>query len=322
MTLQVAIGVVSYERAEVTRRCIESIASCTPAGRYHLYLVDNGSHSADAEKLLQWCQPQPEITVQVLDTNYGPAHARNCILQMIGTSADVIIFLDNDITALEGWLQAGLAALEAGADLVQPKLLQRDGRTVERGPTRVRADSLAANPEYLGIGLDTDDPLVNVAGGAAIVGGTCVVRRLVFELIGGYDVQLHIGEDFDLCYRARAAGLRLRYAPECALIHDHGFDLAYDQERGRLEKYLTAHVVFWRKHQKALLSPRYLHWYAWLQAHGEPMYMPLTQRWRTVARRLRRRWVRRWCMMRYPNHWRSLDRAEAATQTLAQRLGM
>ena len=322
MTLQVAIGVVSFERAKVTRHCIESIAACTPADRYRLYLVDNGSRSADVVQLLQWCRQRPEIIVQVLDTNYGPAHARNCILQMIGTSADVVVFLDNDIIALEGWLQAGLAALEAGADLVQPKLLHRDGRTVERGPTRVRADPLAANPEYLGIGLDTDDPLVNLAGEAAIVGTAGIARRDVFDKVGVYDARLHIGEDFDLSYRARAAGLRLRYAPECALIHDHGFDLAYDQERGRLEKYLTAHVVFWRKHQKALLSPRYLQWYAWLHAHGEPMYMPLTQRWRTVARRLRRRWVRRWCMMRYPNHWQSLDRAEAATQALAHRLGI
>ena len=52
MTLQVAIGVVSFERAKVTRHCIEAIAACTPADRYRLYLVDNGSRSADVVQLL------------------------------------------------------------------------------------------------------------------------------------------------------------------------------------------------------------------------------------------------------------------------------
>jgi GT2 family glycosyltransferase len=241
---------------------------------------------------------------------------------MIGRNSPLVAFFDNDIVALPGWDEAALRAIEHGSDLIQPKLLNNDGHTVERGPTIPRDNPLSANPEYLGIGMDSSADEVNNPSEAAIVGGTSVIRRNVFDRIGYYDDLLHIGEDFDYSYRARLAGFALSYVPDCVLIHDHGFDFSYDQERGKVEKYLRSHVFFWRKHQKALLSPQYLAWYSWLHFNNEPMYMPQQKRWKTMQRRLRRRFIRKWCMASHQNAWYSVNEANRATENLAKRLAI
>ena len=154
MDIPIAVGIVSFERGELTRRCIDSVRSCTRQGNYHIFLVDNGSRTDSTKKVLTWCRTLDDVSVRVLKKNHGPSYARNIILKMVTRKFPLIAFLDNDIVALPGWDDAALKAMEGGADLIQPKLLNRDGKTVERGPTRSRNNSLLANPEYLGIGLD------------------------------------------------------------------------------------------------------------------------------------------------------------------------
>jgi hypothetical protein len=46
------------------------------------------------------------------------------------------------------------------------------------------------------------------------------MRREAFDAIGGFDAGYrHIGEDVDLCLRARAAGFRLTRCPEAVVEH-------------------------------------------------------------------------------------------------------
>jgi GT2 family glycosyltransferase len=317
----IGIVLVSFERGEMTQRCLASVrdvASCP----YRIFLVDNGSRSFTTQSWLRCWEQDPDLVVFRLDSNQGPAAGRNVALGALPAEVDVVAMLDNDIVALPGWDQAALDALRNGADLIQPKLLDADAGTVERGPTRQNACALAANPQYLGRGLAANHPEVNREQEAVIVGGTGVFRRELLDQIGLLDERLHVGEDFDWSFRAREAGFSLRYAPRCALIHDHGFDPAYDQERSRTSKYLSAHVVLWQKWRKALLSPAYLAWYDWLDRHGEPMYLPADQRWRIAHRRLRRRLARRWIMTRYANAWSSAPEADRATSEVAARLGL
>lgn len=318
MTL--GILVVAFERAALTRRCLDSIRACARVP-YHVYLVDNGSKSLEAGSLLQDLVSDAQVTVLNEAVNLGPSAARNRALAILPESIDVVAMLDNDIVVLPGWDEAALQAVRDGADLAQPKLLLPDRLTIERGPNEDNDSPLAINPRFIGRGISSKDSLVNQARPVSIVGGTGIVRRSVFDQLGFFDGRLHVGEDFDLSLRARQAGKQLRYAPACELIHDHPLDLGYDQVRSRTDKYLTAHIILWNRWRKALLSPCYLHWYAWLHFKEEPMYLPESQRWSIVHRRLRRRLARAWIMRKYGNHWVGEDEAADATDRLALRLG-
>ncbi|MBX7121050.1 MAG: glycosyltransferase [Opitutaceae bacterium] len=48
-----------------------------------------------------------------------------------------------------------------------------------------------------------------------------IVRADVFRNAGGFDPQLAVGEDVDLCHRIAARGLTLRYEPSLVAYHDH-----------------------------------------------------------------------------------------------------
>ncbi len=316
---RLAVVIVSFERGELTRRCIESLRRETTCN-YHLFLTDNGSRGEATHVLLDQWERDPGITLTRLPENTGPSTGRNHGLRRIDGSFSHIAMLDNDIVALAGWDRAAIEALNGEFDLIQPKLLEADLQRVERGPNEERPGGMDANPRFIGRGAARYASEVSRRGPCEIV-GSGVMRREVLESVGKLDDRLQIGEDFDYSFRARALGFRLGYVPECELIHDHGFEFSYDQERARVEKYLWAHLILWQKHRKALLSPAYLCWYSWLYFHDEAMYLPPGSRLRNLPQRLHRRWGRWRCMSRHQNFWRDRPAIEVATAELGLRLG-
>lgn len=313
-----AIVIISFRRAAMTARCISSLRATTTLP-YRVFLVDNGSADPSTTDLLSRLERSADLTLLRLPRNLGPSAGRNAVLQHLPRDYNVVALFDNDIVALPGWDRAAVRALECGADLIQPKLLKSDGITLERGPNRPNPSPFAINPEFIGCGLLADDPSVSAEEDASIV-GTPVLHRVVIDRIGFFDERLQVGEDYDFSFRAREAGFVLRYAPECVLIHDHGFDIEYEQERALVDKYLLAHVVLWRRWRKALLSPAYLHWYNWLHLRREPMYLPSDRHWSIAHRRLWRRLVRYWLMHRHANDWNSAVALDRETERLAAQL--
>ena len=316
-----AIGIISFERGLLTERCVESIQTVS-THPYHIFLVDNGSKDRYTQNILNKFETYNNLTLIRLEKNYGPSYARNVILKIVQNEYLFFCMMDNDIIALVGWDEAFLNAMEMGADLIQPKLLNLDEETIERGPNKPRKENISAHPEFIGIGTLRNDPLVNHEESAHIVGTAAIIRFEVFNKIGSYDTSLHIGEDYDLSFRARKAGFKLRYVPKCELVHDHQYDYEYDLQRQDIYKLLCSHVNMWRKHQKVLYSPYYLQWFKWMYLHGEPMYMPEKVKLSSLYRRIRRRIIRKRCMNKFPNVWPSIGAARLETEKLAQILGL
>jgi glycosyltransferase involved in cell wall biosynthesis len=61
-------------------------------------------------------------------------------------------------------------------------------------------------------------------GGAAPT-GNLMIRRAAFEALGGFAEGIRSAGDFDLCWRAQAAGWRLLRRPEASVEHRHREDL-------------------------------------------------------------------------------------------------
>ncbi len=81
----------------------------------------------------------------------------------------------------------------------------------------------AANgfPVHVYYGFPGDHPAVNKARRFKAVTGACLlVRRRVFEQLGGLDPAFHnVYEDVDLCLRALEAGREVHYCPESVAYH-------------------------------------------------------------------------------------------------------
>ena len=130
----------------------------------------------------------------------GPAAARN--LGAREAKGRVLAFTDADCVPAPSWLDAGLAAVDAGADLVQGRV--RPPKDVERGPW----DRL--------ISVEREYGLYETAN--------LLVTHELFDRLGGFESILQprsgkeLGEDVWLGWRARRAGARTAFAPD-ALVH-------------------------------------------------------------------------------------------------------
>jgi GT2 family glycosyltransferase len=220
--------------------CGESLAACT-----RLYPGQAVLFSPDEALTL----PFAGVTV-VPSGPVGPGAKRD--LCAARTQAEFLAFLDDDAYPEPGWLEAALEAF------------QDPGVGAVGGP--------AVTPP--------DDPISHWASGlvyeSALVGGpyafryrplpardcddypTCnlLVRRTVFEAIGGFDTRYWPGEDTVACLKiVHELGLRIRYAPG-ALVRHHRRPMFRGHLR-QLNRYARHRGFFMKRFPQTSLRPSY-----------------------------------------------------------------
>ena len=152
---------------------------------------------------------------------------------------DMLLFLNDDIEAsAPGWLEALLEhAVRPEVGVVGARLLYPDGKVQHAG--QYLAETHARHAFRFADGRDGGPfGLAAVAREMASVTGACqMVRREVFERLGGFD-EAHdvVNNDLDFCLRAQAAGLAVIYTPYAELMHHElasraGIEDSYDAAR-------------------------------------------------------------------------------------------
>lgn len=119
------------------------------------------------------------------------------------TSATVLAFCDSDCLPEPDWLEEGLIALE-DADVVA-------GEVLFVAPPEPTVWSLLTIDMFL-------DQERNVLLSQAVT-ANLLVRRELFDELGGFDPTLPSGGDYDFVGRAVEQGARLKYAPRATVRH-------------------------------------------------------------------------------------------------------
>jgi hypothetical protein len=220
---------------------------------------------------------------------------------------DYLAFLNPDTVVEPGWLEELIAALERQPDagLATPKiLLMADPARINTCGNDVHISGLTL---CRGLGLPRE-ALQNVEPVNAISGAAFVMRRQVFDDLGGFDGLFFLYlEDTDLSWRAQLAGYRSIYVPTSVVRHDYalrfGVRKTFYQERNRYlmllkslrwrsllilaPTLLAAEVVTWGF---VLLRERgrrgnKLEAYAWVMRHWDEIMLrrDRTQRQRRIA---------------------------------------
>ena len=137
----------------------------------------------------------------------GPGAARNTGLTSVNT--EIVAFVDADVatTVDPDWLVRCIAYLDAGADVVAPRVRDDVG-----APHRSRSGPLDMGHLPGPVGPGRRVPYVPTA--------VLVCRASAIRAVGGCDEELTTGEDVDLVWRLAYEGYRVRYAPEIVVGHD------------------------------------------------------------------------------------------------------
>ncbi len=149
-------------------------------------------------------------------TNGGPAAARNTGLQAVDT--ELVAFLDADCLPRPGWLEP---LLEQFADsevaIVAPRITSIEPLGVPDHPLLTRYERAHAS-----LDLGTQRGRVRARTRVSYVPSAALVCRVdALTALGGFDEEMHVGEDVDLVWKLDEAGRTVRYEPSVTVGHRH-----------------------------------------------------------------------------------------------------
>lgn len=194
-------------------------------GRLEVLVINAGGGEGVAERVSAIL---PDARVVPLLRNPGFSAAANETLETEGLAPYLLVMHDDVALAPDAARRLMEEAVRSNAGIVGPKLLDWDD------PTRILQVGLGADKTGSPIPLaepgefdqEQHDSVRDVF---AVPGGAMLIRRDLFEALGGFDEAMPFyGEDIDLCWRAHVAGARVIVNPEATARH-----------RQRLEERLT-----------------------------------------------------------------------------------
>lgn len=231
---KVSIIVPFKDQWAVTRRCIESILKLSTYSHFELILINNQSVEPETLHAMQHIESQdPRIKLLHYDRPFN--HSAICNFGVQRSDGEILLLLNNDIEVeTPDWIELMLVHAQnrevgcVGSLLLYPNgLVQHAGVVV--GPRGLAAHAFRHFPRHHP-GYHTYIQSINNV--SAVTGACLMVRREVYEAVGGLDeVNVPVSfNDVHFCLSVDQAGYRNVYTGQCVLIHheslSRGFDVA------------------------------------------------------------------------------------------------
>ncbi|WP_051356870.1 glycosyltransferase [Azorhizobium doebereinerae] len=203
-----------------------------------IYVLDSPEQADGLEHLLRGLHLLYDLplVLVVMARNAGFAAASNAGARE--ARGEVVAQVNSDVIPVApGWLAPLCAALaEDGVGAVGPKLLFDDGSLQHAGMYFAPGPRGQWLNHHFHKGMPRDYPPAALARSVPAVTGACLLmRRAVFEAVGGFTEDYVIGdyEDSDLCLKVRARDLDVRYVPQAELYHLERRSMQVSPDHGR-----------------------------------------------------------------------------------------
>ena len=207
---KISIVIPSFRGPELLERCVESVVSSTNYPNYEIVIVQVGERDKIAKAATDFSH-----RVLFLADAVNESAAKNYAVTQ--TDSPWLLFLDDNVEAVDpDWLTIMAEHVqrpETGA--VGPRLINPDG-TIEHAGLVLGVNGIAQSAFR---GFPADHPGVNrqlqmTRNYSAVAGSCLLMRREVFQQIGGFDEKLSgVLASVDLCLKTRRAGYLIVYTP-------------------------------------------------------------------------------------------------------------
>ena len=231
-----SIVIISAERGNDTKRCVESIFQNTPEP-FELILSDVGSNIETLKIIMALEDTHTNVHVIYNKQGTGTTGQRNQGIYF--SRGQYLVLMDNDVLVLSGWLKhlKETAAKDERIGLVGAKLLRPEIENVYY--CGCHTITLEKEGKVYGIGLTKSGPMANLHRYDPLVmrGGevpwytttALLAKRKALFAFGGFDDMVDgkgifiANEDKDLSLNIRKAGYKIYYCPDSEAIHNHDY---------------------------------------------------------------------------------------------------
>ncbi len=215
----VSVLILNYNGLRYVDRCVSSVLR-TDYPNFEVIFIDNASTDGSYEYVKQRYGASRHLKIIRNSKNYGFARGNN--LGAKYARGEYLVFLNVDTEVEPNWLKELVRTMESDPSIgaAQAKLLRMDD------PRRLDTCGHKLTPYGFTyeVGLNEDanrynEPFEILAGkGAALI-----VRRSVFEEVGGFDEEYFVlREETDMCWRIWLRGYRVVFTPDARVFHAIG----------------------------------------------------------------------------------------------------
>ncbi|MBN2357458.1 glycosyltransferase [candidate division KSB1 bacterium] len=235
---RISVIIPTKNQQDFLKKCLSSFQRITriPKGiEIEFIIIDNGS---TAPEMLTYLEELKQTGCQVIriDAPFNFSMLNNrAVAQATGS---LLLFMNNDIEIIEPeWLEAMVELMSLpDVAVVGAKLLYPDNHSIQHAGVILGFNGTAAHDHQFYPESDHNHNLTPGHNAAllaireclAVTAACMLVRRSIFQEVGGFDECLQVGYgDTDLCLKIRAHGSKILFTPHARLIHHESASRGY-----------------------------------------------------------------------------------------------
>jgi len=262
---KVSIIIPTKDKVNVFKKCIDSIIAKTSYGDYEILLVDNQSEESKTFEYYEKIKDNDKIRVIIYDKPFNYSAINNYAASQCDDS--FLLFLNNDVEVISPkWIEAMIEFAQrkdvgvVGAKLFYPNnTIQHAGVILGIGGVAGHLHKYFPRDSF---GAGDGMRLITVQNFSAVTGACMMIRREVFEEVGGFDEGFsHTFNDVDLCMKIRQRGYLIIWTPYAELYHHESKSRGYEDTPGKQMRF---------KREIELFRQKWGH----LLEKGDPYYNP------------------------------------------------